>query len=195
MSFEWQSAQFEVHHDPKLLKWRMKSLSHMPRLYRDGNQFLCKEKHLYARLLLAQLLFLLNIVNVSFTSVKICVRSIAGCFVAFTSFLIIRTSNFFIWKKAHQEQADQTPGTQCPELSTLSLSSHPSVDFIALSAVQSDCSPQKPQSSLFWHTIKRCHTRLLWRCFGLRSQLIKHYLKEVFLTKERSQSGSLTDSE
>lgn len=103
--------------------------------------FCATEKHKCAHFLLAQQQRLLNIVDVSFTGVKICVRSTAERFVGFTSLLIISNSHFFIWKKAHQEQAEQAPGTQCPKLSTLSLSTHPSVDFIALSAVRSECRP------------------------------------------------------
>lgn len=171
------------------------AITHAKAVQRWKSVFMRKRKTSVLAFFLAQLLFLLNIVHVSFTWVKFCVRPTDGRFVALPSLLIIRNSDFFIWAKAHQEQAAQTPGTQCPELSTLSLSSHPSVDFIALSAVRSELQSSKPQSPLFWHTIKRCHTRLLRHCFGLRSQLIKHYLKEVSLTKQSSQSGSLTDSE
>lgn len=103
------------------------------------------EKREHARFLLAQLPFLLNFVDVSFSSgwVKICVRSTVESFGDFTSLLIIRNSDALQKKKkkADQEQAEQTPGTPWPELSTLSLSSHPSVDFIALSAARSECSP------------------------------------------------------
>lgn len=129
------------------------------------------------------------------SEVKSCLRSTAKCFVGFT-LLIIRNSDFHLLCLLLMcILSDCSPGTQWPELSTLSLSSHPSVDFIALSAVWSKCSPPNHNLRFFWRTIKRCHTRLLQYCFGLCCQLIKRYLKEVLLTKESSQPSSPTDSE
>lgn len=143
MSFEWQSAQFEVHHDPKLLKWRMKSLSHMPKLYRDGNQLSWMRQRSVSMLtsFLHNCYFSWTLLMLLFLGVGKDLCKIY-CWELFRFYFFVDyKKQWRLKKKAHQEQAEQTPGTPWPELSTLSLSSHPSVDFIALSAARSERNP------------------------------------------------------
>lgn len=127
--------------------------------------------------------------------VKICVRFTVESFVGFTSLLIKRNSD--AWKKKKKHIKNRQSRLQGPHgLNYQHYHFHHILGVTLLLYQQLDLSAVLQTTiSAFWHTIKRCHTRLLRRCVGSCCQLIKHYLKEVFLAKGSSQPGSLTDSE
>lgn len=148
--------------------------------------FHATEKHKCAHFLLEQL---------PPSEVKVCERSTANCLVGFT-LLIIRKSDFHLKEcTSRTGRADSRDPVAWTINPITFITSIIDFDFIAQSAVWSECSPLNHNLCFFWRTIKRCHTQLLQYCFGLCCQLIKRYLKEVFLTKESSQPGSLTDKE
>lgn len=196
MSFEWQSAQFEVHHDPKLLKWRMKSLSHMPKLYRDGNQLSWMRQRSVSMLtsFLHNCYFSWTLLMLLFLGVGKDLCKIY-CWELFRFYFFVDYKKQWRLKKKHIKNRQSR--LQGPHgLNYQHYHFHHILQLTLLLYQQLDLSAVLQTTiSAFWHTIKRCHTRLLRRCFGSCCQLIKHYLKEVFLAKGSSQPGSLTDSE
>lgn len=198
MSFEWQAAQFGVHHDPKSCNWQTKSRS---RARVEINYHECSKKHNHAHFLLAHLLFPLNLDVCLSQGIKdLCENS-----------LLTMTPLAFLWRikvdwNKHgfdrhccgtallRESSEYNP-EDIVLLNYINTTTHHILHWTKLPYQQRDLKPvQDDTTSALWHTNKRCQTWFLLHCLGLCCQRIKHYLKEHLFQRERRPS-SFTDSD